>query len=166
MDRKRLKVGDVVSVLHLDGHEIIGHFLDGPPRSVPLVQFYRCPPGWNLAAGLSTCEPLFPPVMVGIGHATRTGRWQILGSVEVPPLAQQQFLMTHARRGVVSPEWWLRDGPGENAREKSLGTAVPLKYRDLEVYVGWSAELIEERIVTGFNAFGYEAMMNWSNLID
>lgn len=159
MSNKITRIGDIVFVGHFGEDQVIGHYLAGPPKREPLVQFYRCSKSWTVEQGLSSCRPTFPPVIVGILIAVRTGRWSVIGHINPGRVPEPLFLMSNARRGAGEAFWWLR----RDGKQIELGTNVPEKYRTLEVHGGWSAELIEERIATGVDPFGYEARMKWGD---
>lgn len=154
MKRTRAKVGDIVSVPVDDGRIVIGHYLSDDPENGPIVQFYSCPLTWVPSNGVGNCTPLFLPIIVGIVHACRIGRWRIVDHEEVKEFKQPTFISTSSYAGHPGT-WWLHDA----GKDVELGMEVPHSLRDKETRVVWSAELLEERIRTGTNPFSYEAIV-------
>jgi len=123
----------------------------------PLIQIYRCPPRWTVDNGFLACPKPFPPIVAGIGAATKSSRWTIVGNVTLDCIEVPKFLASNARKGIRQATWWLK----ENGKDEKIGLVVPEHLQGLEVLVVWSAELIEERLETGVNPFSYERMVGW-----
>ena len=152
--------GDVMFVGRFGERDVIGHYwgpLGKPPDQVPIVQLCRCPAGWVIENGLGACETLFGAVMVGANPPVRSGRWSILGRIDPGPVRLPLFLSGGPLKGAPDGKWWLSDG----RKDKLLGNIVPTRYRHLEWGCVWPVDLIEERIETGVNPFGYEAIVKW-----
>jgi hypothetical protein len=150
---KRAVPGDVARV----GDDVVAHYLCDIPEHGPLVQIHHCPEHWVPSMGVPDCDPLFPPVLVGIWHATKTGRWPVIGRIPLECVERPSFLVTNSFAGHQG-EWWLDDGK----KETLLGRQVPKEFQHLEVSVVWSAELLEDRIETGINPYSYEAFVAFS----
>lgn len=146
------KTGDLISVIVDHEFAYIAHYLGVLADNGPIIQLYRCAKEWQPESGLANCAPLFAPLLVGIGAAVRSGRWRIIGRAPVQPYRAPQFLMQGA-----SNVWFLF----ENGRERRLGSQVGEELRDLETLSVWSAELLEQRIVSGVNPFSYDARSSW-----
>ncbi len=146
-----VKVGDIVRIGTFQSQLVVGHYVHADDQG-PFIQLYNCDLQWTPQDGLAACNTLFTPILVGIGHAIRSGRWERLGNVTPQRFQYPRFLM-HA--GGVT--WYLFDGK----REKLVGSVVPPELRTLETLTVWSAELLEERLASGENPFSYEAISRW-----
>jgi hypothetical protein len=148
----RVKVGDIVLVGTFNESRTIAHYVVADRDRGPFVQLYQCPDDWQVGQGLVKCKALFGPLLVGIGHAVRTGRWSVLGHISPEPFSVPKFLMQGG-----GETWFLLDG----TKETRLDSGVPTEYQNLETLSVWPAELLEERIRTGVNPISYTARRAW-----
>jgi hypothetical protein len=141
----RPEIGDVLEMRLGDGRYAYAQYVFWDERKGPLVQvFSRVTEQQAAVDELRGTEPMFPPVLVGLWHAVRTGRWKVVGSLPV-----ENFRYPLFRTGIPNKDgrvdvWWLRDG----TTETRIG-ALPEEYRALELLMGWSPLLLEERIQAG-----------------
>lgn len=146
------RVGDIVLIEKNAHFMVIGHYLVADRENGPFVQFFRCSVNWTPSLGFEGCEPLFPPLLVGIGYAVRTGRWSVIGNVKPARVQIPRYLMQGP-----GDTWFLFEG----GSERMLGTEVAEELQDLETLSVWSPEMIEERIRSGINPFSYQSRRRW-----
>lgn len=144
---KKPKPGLIFQILCTDDGVWFGKYLTDHPLQGPLIQI-----SFSKSGELADAEAVFAPVVCGILPPLRSGRWKIVGQsncvVEQLPL----FVLDNSLR---PPTWFLVDGE----KEILLGETLPERYRQLEVLMTWSAELLEERLRTGRNRFGVDAIL-------
>jgi len=145
-----------MKVMEFEGRHIYAHYVHLDASNGPIIQVYVSDTELSAVEVPKQSRPLFPPVVCGILSPVREGRWKLVGRVPVEKFIYPIFRMGTGSRG-VEPRWWIYDGIREQKVE-----SVPPELRSCEVLVVWSASLPEERIRTGKNLFGYEAMMQWA----
>ncbi len=156
MRRKLSKVGDVMRIMDLDGGVVYGHYILANSLG-PLVRIYICDAEIHQPCDVLNGKRPFDAVACGVNPPVREGRWSIVGRCEIDDPESPQFLSGGDAGPNDQRSWWIVDG----TMERRLGPIVPENLRDLEMAVVWSADLLEERIRTGTNLFGYEARMKW-----
>jgi hypothetical protein len=141
------KIGDVLKIPLPDGRSAYGHYIFNDPQKGPLVQIFDLITNRHVEIEeLIDSKPLFPPIVTGIKHAVRSGRWKVIGNYPVTNFQYPKFLMGVADSNGNVNTWWLWNGQ----KEICLGSnPIPDEYKSLELLWGWSLEKIEQRIQTG-----------------
>lgn len=151
MAAPRPAIGDLVRIPLGDGRSGYAQYVHFDPDNGPLLQVLdvvsRVPPEID---ELVSAKPMFPPVITGLFHAVRSGRWERIGKTPVRLFKYPMFVMQAGSEGMEPQQWWLWDGRKE--RRLPPG-ALPSQYRTLEILQVWPPEALEERIRTGASPF-------------
>ncbi len=151
MKRKRLKIGDVFEIPLSDGRKAYGQYVRADKDNGPMIRIFDLITKDNIQVDEIINTPnMFPPLIVGLRAAIKTGMWTILGNSPINDFDPPYFISAmydsiNDKMGM----WYLWD------RSKSeyipLGYKLPGEYRELEQLVVWAAEDVAKRIETGNN---------------
>lgn len=143
---KRVKVGDILLIPLPDGRFGYGQYIHWNPEQGPLVQvFAKTTAVPSALEEIEKQSPLFPPVFVGLMFAVNSGRWKILGNLTIEDFKHPLFKHGFPDKSGVIRDWQIWDG----SKYERLGADLPERYHNLELLLGWSPQLIEERVVNG-----------------
>lgn len=151
MIKIKLRIGVAVQVCRLSNCLIVAHCVHMDNHGA-YVDIFECPNDWLPDGGFKGCQKRLGPILAGIGHAIKSGRWRYLGWVQPEPFEYPKFLMN------AGPDsWYLFDGKNQ----VRLGATVPASLQGLENLSVWPAEVLEERIATGINLLSYDRVKKW-----
>jgi hypothetical protein len=139
----RIKLGDIFKVpLNTNSHGYGQYYMKH--RLGPVVRIFNIITKKEIELDEIVLHDLmFPPVIVGLNAAIREKVWEKIGNKEIDNLVIPKFKSSFNETEDNSKVWFLIDGE----KETKLGKKLPLKYKDLESAVGWSAYDIKERIL-------------------
>jgi hypothetical protein len=154
MGRKKIKVGDIFEIPLSNDRKAVGQFVYDDKRVGPIVQIfdYFVEISQDIEIGqLEKSKLLFPPVVVGLLAAIRSGSWSIIGNMPPINFSYPKFLSfwSNIEPGSVNM-WFLWDGK----QYTRLGKKLPKEFRNLELVGAWSPNDLSRRIETGENPFG------------
>lgn len=147
--KKNIKIGDVFEIPLSDGRKTYGQYVYWDNRYGPLVQIYDLiTRDRATVTQVLNSLPLFPPIIVGLKAAIKTGVWEIIGyspiSIFPYPLFRSALYDSRLKKTGM---WYLWDGSQLNP----IGYDLPKQYEQLELLVVWSPDDVRERIETGAN---------------
>lgn len=151
MKRKRLKIGDIFEIPLSDGQKAYGQYVLADKENGPMIRVFDLITKHSIGVDeITRCSNMFPPIIVGLKAAIKTGQWIIVGSSSVKDFDSPDFISAmydgvNDKMGM----WYLWDG--SESKYVSLGYILPEKYRELEQLIVWSPDNLKKRIETGIN---------------
>lgn len=160
MGRKPIvKLGDVFEIPLTDGRKAYGQYVyreSGGPI-MRIFDYFTLPGEKPDLQEIDTKKLIFPPVYAGIMGAVRANAWKVIGELPFDDYKFEGFLNFIPEIGTNKIKLWaLWDGETSH----DLGSSLPKKYVKFETTAVYPADLIVERIETGFNMFDYPKKHN------
>jgi hypothetical protein len=149
-----IKVGDCFVIPLPDGRHAYGQYLlwdDRNPGGLGcLIKVFDLITDEKVSVeDLARLPRMFPPVYVGLKASIRSGRWRVIGQLPVEDARIPTFRRTIGSKPGIYHDWKIGDGQNW----QPIGD-LPPDLRSLEMWLVWSDESLEKRIVTGRNLFG------------
>lgn len=151
MKPKTPKIGDVFEIPLSDGRKAYGQYVRADKDNGPMIRVFDLITRDDVKIDELISSPtMFPPIIVGLKAAIRTGLWTIIGHspikyFESPNFISAMYDSINDRVGI----WYLWDGI--ESKSVPIGYKLSEEYRELEQLVVWAAEDVVERIETGIN---------------
>jgi len=154
---RRLRLGDAFSIPLEDGRTAYGQYVFRDRETGPLVKVFDlftvdsvALPDAHILATLPDCGTILGPVLAGVGAATRTGLWPILGNLAVRDFSYPGFLNVFHEGFVWWGNWYFWNGE----YSKNLGQVLPAQYAHTEFLAVWDPQTLAHLIATGENPYG------------
>ncbi|MCC6604820.1 MAG: immunity 26/phosphotriesterase HocA family protein [Anaerolineae bacterium] len=151
MIRKTLKVGDIFEIPLSDGRKACGQYVRADKDNGPVIRIFDLITKDDMKIDEIVNAPvMFPPIVVGLKAAIKSGLWTIIGNLPVTDFVPPNFIS--AMYNSISDKvgmWYLWDGI--ESKFIPIGNKLPEEYRGLEQLVVWAAEDVTKRIETGVN---------------
>jgi len=160
MGRKPIiKLGDVFEIPLSDGRKAYGQYVysDSGGPIMRIFNYFTLPNEKLDLQAIDTKKLLFPPVYAGIMGAVRAKVWKVIGELPFDDYKFEGFLSEIKEIGTNKVKrWFFWDGKTSH----DLGCSLPKKYVNFENTAVYPADMIAERIETGFNMFEYPKKHN------
>lgn len=149
MKTKKPRIGDVFEISLSDGRKAYGQYVFWDQENGPIVRIFDLIADDQVdLSSITNRSLLFPPIVVGLMAAIKSGLWKIIGNIAINDFDYPYFIsaMYHSLTNKMGM-WYLWDG----ADYKPLGYKLPDEYKRFEQLVVWAADDIRKRIETGVN---------------
>lgn len=161
MGRKSIvKIGDVFQIPLSDERKAYGQYVFQDKKNGPIIRvfdYFTKKDEKEDIQKIDTSKLLFLPVYASVYWAVKEHGWTVVGSLSVDDYQFSGFLNfmpsfpPNPDGGTKVKSWFFWDGE----KDIELGGELSKKYLDYESTGVYPADLIAERIETGFNAFEY-----------
>jgi hypothetical protein len=165
MGRKPVvSIGDVFEIPLTDGRKAYGQYiyLDKLGPIIRVFDYFTKPKEFVDLNKINISKLLFPPVYAGVGGAVRAGVWKVIGILSTNDYTFSGFISEiseipfNQNEPVRIKKWFFWDGK----KFTELGKILPEKYQHYESQAVYPADMIAQRIETGFDMFEYPKKFN------
>ena len=162
-NKKSIKLGDIFEIPLSDSRKVYAQYVDN--NNGPIIRVFNYFKDKNEefeVKKLKTSDLLFPPVHVGIKDPIRSGMWKVVDNLPIKNYSFEGFLSVHTDlpaspdESVKVRNWFFWNGN----EYVSLGNKLPHEYREFESNGVYSADLLLQRIETGFEIYEYAKKHN------
>lgn len=156
-----IRIGDLFEIPLSSGKNAYGQYVFRDKMG-PMIQVFDLITENRISIDqLKNPKLLFPPIIIGLSAAIRTGFWTIIGSMPIERFKYPNFVSTlYNEKTGKAGIWFLYNGE-EDVR---IGPILPDELKKLEFLIVWSPHDVTHRIETGEYPFPYRDLIMHNEL--